>query len=85
MKPNNEHDETFAEDLGKLVAENLGAVLFLTAYDEHNIVALSFLDGYFRGLLAKIEMDDPLSVSANPKLQIIRQVDSATMTNGVYR
>ncbi|KID85602.1 hypothetical protein MGU_07139 [Metarhizium guizhouense ARSEF 977] len=63
MKPNNEHDATFAEDLGKLVAKNLGAVLFLKAYDEHNVVALSFLDGYFRGLLAKIEMDDPLSVA----------------------
>ncbi|KIE00892.1 hypothetical protein MAJ_03226, partial [Metarhizium majus ARSEF 297] len=63
MKPNNEHDATFAEDLGKLVAENLGAVLFLKAYDEHNVLALSFLDGYFRGLLAKIEMDDPLFVA----------------------
>lgn len=85
MKPNNEHDATFAEDLEKLVAKSLGAVLFLKAYDEHNAPAVSFLDGYFCGLLAKNGMDDHLSVSANPKLQIIRQVDSATMTNGVYR
>lgn len=85
MKPNNEHDATFAEDLEKLVAKSLSAVLFLKAYDEHNAPAVFFLDGYFCGLLAKNGMDDHLSVSANPKLQIIRQVDSATMTNGVYR
>lgn len=85
MKPNNEHDATFTEGLEKLVDKSLGAVICLNAYDEHNASALYFLDGYFCGLLAKNGMDDHLSVSANPKLQIIRQVDSATMTNGVYR
>ncbi|EFZ00817.1 hypothetical protein MAA_03413 [Metarhizium robertsii ARSEF 23] len=63
MKPNNEHDATFAEGLEKLVAKSLGAVLFLKAYDEHNAPAVYFLDGYFCGLLAKNGMDDHLSVA----------------------
>ncbi|KAK8915660.1 hypothetical protein VCV18_010357 [Metarhizium anisopliae] len=63
MKPNNEHDATFAEDLEKLVAKSLSAVLFLKAYDEHNAPAVFFLDGYFCGLLAKNGMDDHLSVA----------------------
>lgn len=75
MKPNNEH-ATFAEDLKRLVAKSLGAVVILIAYDEHNAAAVSFLDGYFCGLLAKNGMDDHLSVSANPKLQIIPDVKS---------
>ncbi|QLI72264.1 uncharacterized protein G6M90_00g086110 [Metarhizium brunneum] len=62
MKPNNEHHATFAEALKNLVAKNLGGVLFLKAYDDPHHSALSFLDGYFRGLLANIETDDPLPV-----------------------